>query len=75
MESTETSVIARKLKNFYSTQHTRPRVVPRPVKAAAKTPSESGIFKHLILVTLMGAAVFFTEISLRLVRFARKLEA
>jgi len=78
MDASESSVIARKLKNFYVSQHHRPagaRVAERSkLKAKVKNQSEPGIFRYLSLVVLMGTAVFFTEVSLTLVRWARRLE-
>lgn len=78
MDASESSVIARKLKNFYISQHHRPAGARVDSRAHAATKSkkkaEPGIFKYLLLVSFMGMAVFFTDVSLTLVRWVRKIE-
>lgn len=84
----ETSVIARKLRNFYVVENRAPakkRRAPAKIQRAidedddlvtsSGVQRESGYFKNLLMVFLMGAAVYFTELSLILIKWVRKLEA
>lgn len=84
----ETSVIARKLRNFYVVENrasARKKRTPAKIQRAidedddlvtsTSSQSESGYFKNLLMVFLMGAAVYLTELSLILIKWVRRLEA
>ena len=62
--SSETSVIARKLKNFIVIENAREKI-EKP---------EPGFLKNLLLVSLMGSAVFLTQLTLLVVRVVKRLE-
>ena len=64
MES-ETSAIARKLQNYVDVESAQYQVHQK---------EEPGIFKNLLLISLMGMAVVLTEVTLVLVRWTKKLE-
>jgi len=79
MDASESSVIARKLRTYYLTQHSPRRKAPeklpkRELTMTNTSSTEPGYVKNLMLVALMGVAVFFTEISLRLIKWAKRLE-
>ncbi len=83
----ETSVIARKLRNFYVVENRAPAKkrrapakIQRPIDedddldTTTSSQSEGGYFKNLLMVFLMGAAVYLTELSLILIKWVRRLE-
>ncbi len=81
MTTSESSVIARKLRNYYIAQNLK--AVPKPQsewvqeleqESLEEESHQPGYFKHCLMVTLMGAAVFLTELSLVLIKFVRRLE-
>lgn len=80
MDVTESSVVARKLRNFYVNQHSRSAAPARqPAWNADELELESaeeksGILRQALMVTLMGIAVALTEASLLLIKWVRKLE-
>jgi len=68
----EASAIAKKLTNYFEiSNHPERRNRLREVTVAKQEP---GFFAHFALIALMGLAVFFTEVSLRMVQWAKKLE-
>jgi hypothetical protein len=73
MES-ETSAIARKLQDFVLIENTG---LPPPTRAKhneQRKKEEPGIFKNILLIALMASAVFFTHITLVLVKWTKRLE-
>lgn len=80
MDASESSVIARKLRTYYLSQHSpqaraRAKLRQREVTITETTNSKDhGYVKSFTMVVLMGLAVVFTELSLRLIKWAKKLE-
>ncbi len=78
MES-ESSAIARKLQNILVLDNAVPRKSKFGSQYTHARPyvqekEEPGIFKNILLITLMGAAVLFTQMSLILVKWTKRLE-
>ena len=77
MNASDSSAIARKLRNFYVTQH---QATPRARNWSAEElkeeepESKAGILRHAAMVTLMGIAVLLTEASLILIKWVRRIE-
>jgi hypothetical protein len=65
MES-EASVVARKIQNYL--------VIENQEEAAQEEAKQPGIFKNMLLISLMGLAVCFTQITLFLVKWTKRLE-
>lgn len=69
---TETSVIARKLQNFY--------VIENDGKSTKKTSEkkhgkqEPGYLVNMVLIGLMGLAIVFTQMSLYMVKAVQAIE-
>ena len=61
--SSESSVIARRLQNFIVIENEK------------LEKSEPGILKNMLLVSLMGAAVVLTQLTLILIKWTKRLEA
>jgi len=80
MDLNESSVVARKLRNFYVTQHQQSAAARKPAPWTTKelelddVDEKAGILRQALMVTLMGIAVALTEASLVLIRWVRKLE-
>lgn len=76
----ETSVIARKLRNFYVVENHPTAKMPKRTRPAARRmetyerATEPSYLKNLLSVILMGAAVYLTEMSLILIKWVKKLE-
>ncbi len=69
----EASAIAKKLTNYFEiANHPERRNRLREETVKHKEP---GFFAHMALISLMGLAVFFTELSLRMVQWAKKIES
>ena len=60
----ESSVIARRLNDYFDIQNEK----ENPGKL------ESGIFKSVLLISLMAVSVFLTQVTLFLVRWVKRLE-
>jgi hypoxanthine-guanine phosphoribosyltransferase len=73
MES-ETSAIARKLQNFVLIENEQIHEPHFNREALAQAENEPGILKNILLIILMGSAVFFTHLSLVFVNWTKKLE-
>jgi hypothetical protein len=71
MES-ESSAIARKLQNYLLIENAEPRDLRKLPNV--QTKEEPGIFKNLLLISLMGAAVLLTQMSLVLVKWTKRIE-
>lgn len=61
----EASVVARKIQNFIHIEN----------QEVSVKKSEPGFMSHLLMVSLMGLAVIFTQITLVLVKWAKALES
>ena len=66
--STEASVIARKLRNYIVIENQKSR---SEINSAQK--SEPGIIKNILIISLMGLSVVFTQATLLLVKWTKHL--
>ena len=75
--SQEASVVARRLANYFETQHDRAAKKPtaKQVKAKPVANDEKGVFHTALVIALMSVAIFLTKTTLVLTTWIRKLEA
>lgn len=71
--STEASVIARKVRNYYKVENQLEN--NQAQKRVAKSKKEIGITRNLLLIALMGMACFSTKITLAIVKLVKLVEA
>lgn len=64
MNSSEASVVARKVKNFITIEN----------QHLVKETEEPGVLKNIALISLMAMSVLFTKLTLLTVRWTKQLE-